>query len=69
LGRPWGGFFPKEDEEGRLKIVHEKIWVAKQGWMKKEWERGWIEMVDWYQSGDFAAARTGWALEHEGVTL
>jgi alpha-N-acetylglucosamine transferase len=69
LERPWGGFFPKEDEEGRLKVVHEKIWVAKQGWMKKEWERGWIEMLDWYQSEDFAAARSGQALEHEGVTL
>ncbi|OAK99428.1 nucleotide-diphospho-sugar transferase [Phaeosphaeriaceae sp. SRC1lsM3a] len=58
LERQWGGFFPREVEEGKLKVVHEKIWVAKDGWMKKEWERGWKEMVEWYTSADFVGART-----------
>ncbi|KAJ4375763.1 hypothetical protein N0V83_001039 [Neocucurbitaria cava] len=31
LGREWGGVFPQEDEEGKLKVVHEKIWVAREG--------------------------------------
>lgn len=60
LEREWGGFFPKEDEEGKLKIVHEKIWVAKEGWMKREWERGWKEMVEWYASEKFVRERTRW---------
>ncbi|KAH7392304.1 nucleotide-diphospho-sugar transferase [Phaeosphaeria sp. MPI-PUGE-AT-0046c] len=57
LERQWGGFFPQDDEEGRLKVVHEKIWVFKEGWMKREWERGWKEMVEWYTSAEFAEAR------------
>jgi len=28
-----------EDEEGKPKIVHEKIWVAGEGSMKTEWEK------------------------------
>jgi inositol 3-alpha-galactosyltransferase len=57
LDREWGGFFPREDEEGKLKVVHEKIWVAKEGWQKAEWERGWREMVEWYESREFGDVR------------
>lgn len=57
LDRVWGGFFPKEEEEGKLKVVHEKIWVAEEGWLKKEWERTWEEMLAFYSSASFAEAR------------
>lgn len=57
LERIWGGFFPKEDEEGKLKVVHEKLWVAADGWMKKEWEITWQEMLMIYASPDFLEAR------------
>ena len=58
LDRQWGGFFPTEDEgDGKLKIVHEKLWVMKEGWMKQEWEKGWNEMNEFYESAEFAKAR------------
>lgn len=62
LDRMWGGFFPKEDEEGKLKVVHEKLWSAniwsETGvWLKREWERGWEEMVEWYESEEFRVKR------------
>jgi alpha-N-acetylglucosamine transferase len=58
LQRQWGGFFATEEEgDGRLKVVHEKIWVIKKGWMKDEWELGWKQMVEFYESEDFAHAR------------
>ncbi|KAF1828116.1 nucleotide-diphospho-sugar transferase [Decorospora gaudefroyi] len=58
LERQWGGFFPTEAEGGgKLKVVHEKIWVADSGWMKEEWERGWKEMIEFYRDVDFVKAR------------
>ncbi|KAH8726387.1 nucleotide-diphospho-sugar transferase, partial [Phaeosphaeriaceae sp. PMI808] len=57
LEREWGGFFPKEDEVGKLKVVHEKLWAIDKGWMKEEWEGGWRELVTWYGSDEFAKAR------------
>ncbi|KAL5115272.1 hypothetical protein ACEQ8H_006864 [Pleosporales sp. CAS-2024a] len=57
LDRIWGGFFPQDDDENKLKVVHEKIWVEKNGWLKKEWQRGWTEMVNWYRSRKFGDAR------------
>jgi inositol 3-alpha-galactosyltransferase len=66
LERQWGGFFPsEEDGDGRLKVVHEKLWVAKDGWMKGEWEQGWKQMIEFYESENFANARNndGTAME------
>jgi hypothetical protein len=40
-----------------LKIVHEKLWAVEQGWLRKEWERGWAEMSSWYASDQFVEAR------------
>jgi inositol 3-alpha-galactosyltransferase len=62
LDRKWGGFFPKETDEGMLKVVHEKLWsenIAEESgmWLKHEWERGWGEMVGWYQSREFEVER------------
>ncbi|KAF2736413.1 nucleotide-diphospho-sugar transferase, partial [Polyplosphaeria fusca] len=56
LEREWGGFFPGEGEEGRLRVVHEKIWMEG-GWLGREWEVGWKEMVGFYGSEGFAGAR------------
>jgi inositol 3-alpha-galactosyltransferase len=56
LERTWGGFFPQPNEQGKLRVVHEKIWVEG-GWLGEEWERGWNEMVEWYSSGEFAEER------------
>lgn len=58
LAREWGAFFPQEEEEGKLKVVHEKIWVAKDGWMQREWQDTWIEMSQFYMSPEFMEART-----------
>ncbi|KAF2821633.1 nucleotide-diphospho-sugar transferase [Ophiobolus disseminans] len=57
LDREWGGYFPKEDEMGRLKVVHEKIWVARDGWTAFEWKKGCVEMVEWYGSAEFMQQR------------
>jgi alpha-N-acetylglucosamine transferase len=57
LQRQWGGFFPKDEDEGKLKVVHEKLWAEGDGWLRKEWERGWTEMTMWYGSEEFVEAR------------
>ena len=57
LDRTWGGFFPQEDEQAKLKVVHEKIWVADKGWMKDEWEQGWRDMIVFYESLEFVSER------------
>jgi alpha-N-acetylglucosamine transferase len=57
LEREWGGFFPGEDDKGRLKVVHEKMWALGAGWVREEWERGWEEMKAWYESGEFLEER------------
>jgi inositol 3-alpha-galactosyltransferase len=62
LEREWGGFFPKEADEGRLKVVHEKLWsgnIAEESgvWLKVEWETGWGEMVEWYENEEFRRER------------
>ena len=59
LGREWGGFFPKEDEEGVLKVVHEKIWAAEGGWTRREWDDRWAEMLTFYGSQEFLESRQG----------
>jgi inositol 3-alpha-galactosyltransferase len=57
LERQWGGLFPTEKEEGKFKIVHEKLWAVEQGWLRSEWERGWEERGTWYASDQFVEAR------------
>ncbi|CAO2652297.1 Nn.00g005800.m01.CDS01 [Neocucurbitaria sp. VM-36] len=57
LERKWGGAFPQEGEEGALKVVHEKLWAAEGGWMKREWEEQWAAMVQFYGSQEFLEAR------------
>lgn len=56
LERKWGGFFPREDDKGKLKVVHEKLW-AEEGWLLQEWMDGWSEMLGWFDGGGFEAER------------
>jgi hypothetical protein len=57
LAREYGAFFPREDEKGLLKIVHEKLWAAEWAWLREEWESGWREMLGFYGSREFTEAR------------
>ena len=57
LEREYGAFFPNEEEQKKLKVVHEKIWAAGDGWMKQEWDDTWKEMLEYYGSDEFKAAR------------
>ncbi|TGO85482.1 hypothetical protein BPOR_0392g00070 [Botrytis porri] len=56
LERQWGGFFPHEEDKGKLKVVHEKLWAA-QGWLLEEWLDGWREMLEWYEGSGFEGER------------
>ncbi|KAF2105184.1 nucleotide-diphospho-sugar transferase, partial [Lophiotrema nucula] len=58
LERKWGGFFPNEQDEGRLKVVHEKLWSEEKGWLREEWVTQWQAMLKFYGSGEFVEART-----------
>lgn len=57
LERKWAAVFPQEEDEGKLNVVHEKIWMAKDGWMHKNWVETWIEMVQYYESDEFQTMR------------
>ena len=57
LERKWGGYFPKPDEEGKLNVVHEKLWMFDEGWLKRDWEETWQEMLKFYASPAFQEAR------------
>jgi alpha-N-acetylglucosamine transferase len=57
LGREYGGFFPVEDEEGKLKVVHEKLWSVESTWLKSEWLTQWQEMLSFYTGPDFLERR------------
>ncbi|KAF2019514.1 glycosyltransferase family 8 protein [Aaosphaeria arxii CBS 175.79] len=57
LDRAYGGFFPQEDEEGKLKVIHEKLWADDRMWMKREWLTQWEEMIQFYTSPAFLESR------------
>ncbi|KAF1995068.1 glycosyltransferase family 8 protein [Amniculicola lignicola CBS 123094] len=57
MDRTWGGAFPKDNDEGTLKVVHEKLWAAEKGWLKAEWETRWGEMVLFYMGDEFGKRR------------
>ncbi|KAF2646504.1 nucleotide-diphospho-sugar transferase [Massarina eburnea CBS 473.64] len=58
LQREWGGFFPSEDEAGKLKVVHEKLWsYGEVSWMGKEWVGRWREMLFFYSGDGFSKLR------------
>jgi len=59
LGREYNGFYPKADEEGLLRIVHEKLWIFgdNTAWTKDIFSNGWFELLTLYQSPEFEAMR------------
>jgi hypothetical protein len=57
LAREYGAFFPRENEKGLLKVVHEKLWVGQWAWLKEEWESGWSEMLGFYRGSEFTEER------------
>lgn len=59
LGREWNGFYPKAEEEGLLRIVHEKLWIFgdNTAWTKNIFSNGWFELLTLYQSPEFEAMR------------
>lgn len=59
LEKVWGGFFPSDDDKGKLKVVHEKLWNEKGGWLKAEWEATWVEMCEFYTGEEFSSIRNG----------
>jgi inositol 3-alpha-galactosyltransferase len=65
LERQWGGFFPRKDEEGTLKVVHDKIWAIGEEWLRREWEKEWKEMLIWYKSEEFLETRTNGEMQTE----
>ena len=56
LEREYGAFFPGEEGEMGMKVVHEKIWAARGHW-KTEWDDTWNEMLQFYRSEEFSASR------------
>ncbi|KAF3032355.1 hypothetical protein E8E12_003470 [Didymella heteroderae] len=57
LEREYGAFFPNEKGEKGMKVVHEKIWAAKSGFWKDEWDGTWAEMLKFYGGDEFRAVR------------
>lgn len=57
LERKWGGVFPGEGDEGKLKVVHTKLWIVESGWMREEWVGGCREMVEWFGGEGFVGER------------
>ncbi|CAN8106535.1 unnamed protein product [Discula destructiva] len=59
LGREWNGYYPQEDDEGRVRIVHEKLWIlgGATSWTKDIWRNGWDEILKLYESDEFVKMR------------
>lgn len=61
LPREYNGYFPTEDDKDKLKVLHEKLWAfdGVTQWTKGIWTEAWDDMVIYFDSKDFAAARKG----------
>lgn len=57
LGREWNGYWPKAEDEGKIKIVHEKLWILGEGWTKGIFAKGWNEILELYESDRFVEMR------------
>lgn len=66
LDRTWNGCLPGENEEGKLKIVHGKLWlpgmVEMPVWLRTVFGDGWKEMVGFYESHIFKSLREAYGL-------
>jgi alpha-N-acetylglucosamine transferase len=70
IDRTWNGFVPQEDEEGKLKVFHDKLWKM-DGWLDRNitWAKGmfnrsWDDMLGLYESEEFVGVR-----RQDGVRL
>jgi alpha-N-acetylglucosamine transferase len=70
IDRTWNGFVPQEDEEGKLKVFHDKLWKM-EGWLDRNitWAKGmfnqsWDDMLRLYESEEFVGVR-----KQDGVRL
>lgn len=63
MGRTWNGFVPQEDEEGKLKIIHDKLWTLERytdrnlSWALHYFNDTWDDMLALYESNDFESLR------------
>lgn len=59
VDRTWNGFFPQHDEEGKLKIIHEKLWAQNDHlpWANKMFPDTWADMRKLYESEEFVDLR------------
>jgi len=67
LERKWGAFFPQPNEEGKLNVVHEKLWMniwnekdsdsTQHKWLRNLWGDEWKAMVKFYDSEEFVKQR------------
>ncbi|KAF2163271.1 glycosyltransferase family 8 protein [Zasmidium cellare ATCC 36951] len=64
LDREWNGFFPQEEEEGYLKIIHEKLWSMNDHWAQNYFSDTWREMLLMYEGKEFLSRRR-WDGERE----
>lgn len=59
VDRVWNGFFPQGDEEGKLKIIHEKLWADNKHlpWANGYFPDTWRDMKTFYESEEFVSLR------------
>ena len=60
LPRKYNAYFPNAKDEGKVSIVHEKLWAFndKRGsWLNHIWEDGWMQMIEFFDSPGFIQAR------------
>lgn len=57
LGREWNGYYPTAEDEGKVKVVHEKLWILGDGWTKGIFAQGWKEILELYESERFVEMR------------
>lgn len=70
IDREWNGFVPQEDEEGKLKVFHDKLWKINEWtdrnltWAENYFDDSWSAMIDLYEGQDFMKMR-----EQDGARL
>lgn len=59
LDRKWNGFYPQKNEEGLLKIIHEKLWTMEDHWAMYYFRDTWKDMLLAYEGQEFLNRRKG----------
>jgi inositol 3-alpha-galactosyltransferase len=60
LPRKYNAFFPNEEDNGQVSVVHEKLWAIRDTdapWLRDIWGTGWREMVEYFDSPKFLTDR------------